>query len=280
MQKGHPLQPTPGLISLDSRARPEATIYHARESALVVTPTFNESANVRELIERFFQYVENVHLLVVDDNSPDGTADICQALCSSYPGLQVLRRTGPRGLGFAYLAGLRHGLEEGYKTIGSMDADLSHDPAYLPRMLALLEHSDVVIGSRYIRDGGTVNWGIRRILLSWLANKYAARLLGIPAHDLTSGFRLYRHATLDALGLDHVKSTGYSFLVELLYRAHKAGARITESPIIFYDRAIGASKLRSREIYLGAYRLFSLKILGVRVSKNTPQATVETRTLD
>jgi dolichol-phosphate mannosyltransferase len=140
-----------------------------------------------------------------------------------------------------------------------MDADLSHDPAYLPRHLALIEKHDVVIGSRYIRDGGTVNWQIRRILLSWLANKYAAKLLDIPAHDLTSGFRLYRRRVLESIDLQEVKSNGYSFLVELLYRAHRAGADIAESPIIFYDRTLGASKLRPREIYIGAFNLVRLR---------------------
>ena len=146
-----------------------------------------------------------------------------------------------------------------------MDADLSHDPAYLPPMLALLERCDVVIGSRYIRDGGTVNWGIGRILLSWLANTFAAILLQIPAHDVTSGYRLYRRNALEWIRTTEVKSTGYSFLGELLYRAHRAGARIVEHPIIFHDRTLGVSKLHRREIYLGA-----LNLLRLRFSKNAP----------
>lgn len=246
-------------LQLDMRARPHSSIYHAKERTLLVVPTYNESSNLPELVTRFFSHVADVHLLIVDDKSPDGTADLCAELQKRYPNLMLLRREGARGLGRAYLAGIRLGLEQGFQVIGTMDADLSHDPAYLPRMLTLAETADVVIGSRYIRDAGTINWQIRRILLSWLANKYAARLLRVPAHDLTSGFRLYRRGTLEKLALDDVKSTGYSFLVELLYRAHRAGAKIAESPIIFYDRTMGASKLRSREIYLGAFNLLRLR---------------------
>jgi dolichol-phosphate mannosyltransferase len=244
---------------IDSRARPAATVYRATEPTLLVVPTYNESSNIAELVTRFFSYVENVHLLVVDDGSPDGTAAIVEGLQKTYPNLMLLNRKGERGLGRAYLAGLATALEKNFRIAGTMDADLSHDPAYLPRMLTLIENADVVIGSRYIRDGGTINWQIRRILLSWLANKYAARLLKIPAHDLTSGYRLYRRGTLEELQLNRVHSTGYSFLVELLYRAHRTGATIAECPIVFYDRTLGASKLRSREIYLGAFNLFRLR---------------------
>src|SRR5216684_7375592 len=215
----------------DSRARPQVSIYVATEPTLLVVPTFNESSNIGELIERFF------------------------------PNLLLLRRTGEKGLGRAYLAGISTGLEKQFQIIGTMDADLSHDPAYLPLMLTMIESADVVIGSRYIRDGGTINWQIRRVLLSWLANKYAAKLLRIPAHDLTSGYRLYRRGTIERLQLKSMKSTGYSFLVELLYRAHATGAKIAESPIVFYDRTMGASKLRSREIYIGALNLFLLRLL-------------------
>ncbi|HUP62624.1 MAG TPA: polyprenol monophosphomannose synthase [Thermoanaerobaculia bacterium] len=229
------------------------------EPVLIVVPTYNESANLPELTRRFFANVENVHLLVVDDDSPDGTAEICESLQKTYPNLHLLRRKGDRGLGRAYVAGITTALENGFQIVGTMDADLSHDPVYLPRMLSLLESADVVIGSRYIRDGGTINWSLRRILLSWLANKYAAKLLRIPAHDVTSGFRLYRRHALERLQLSRIHSTGYSFLVELLYRAYRTGAKIAESPIVFHDRTLGASKLRSREIYLGALNLLLLR---------------------
>lgn len=244
---------------IDMRLRPATAVHRATRPTLVVVPTYNESANITELITRFFSSLENTHLAIIDDESPDGTAELVEALQQKHPNLILVRRKGERGLGRAYLAGITMGLERGFEVIGTMDADLSHDPAYLPRMLPLTETADVVIGSRYIRDAGTINWQIRRILLSWTANKYAGKLLKIPAHDLTSGFRLYRRATLEKLGLNEVRSTGYSFLVELLYRAHRTGATIAESPIIFYDRTGGASKLHRREIYRGALNLLMLR---------------------
>ena len=229
------------------------------KQTLIVVPTYNESSNIAELIAQIFSRVTQVHLLVVDDNSPDGTADVVKKLRGRYPNLHLLRRDGPRALGLAYTAGILHGLENGFQIIGTMDADLSHDPAYLPLMLALIETSDLVIGSRYVRDGGTVNWKIGRILLSWLANKFASLLLQIPAHDITSGYRLYRRGALEWIRTGEVKSTGYSFLAELLYRAHRSGARIVEHPIVFHDRTLGVSKLHRREIYLGALNLLRLR---------------------
>ena len=231
----------------------------AAEQILIIIPTYDESANIAQLVHQVFATVENIHLLVVDDSSPDGTADLVEKLAESHPTLRLLRRPGERGLGRALTAGFHFGLDNGFQIIGTMDADLSHDPAYLPAMLALLRTSDIVIGSRYVRDGGTVNWTVRRILLSWLANKFAAMLLQIPAHDITSGYRLYRRSALEWLRTAEVKSTGYSFLGELLYRAHRVGARIVEHPIIFHDRTFGVSKLHRREIYLGAFNLLRLR---------------------
>ncbi|HEX6903581.1 MAG TPA: polyprenol monophosphomannose synthase [Thermoanaerobaculia bacterium] len=240
-------------------------------SVLLVVPTYNERDNLRELVTRFFSAVPDCHLLVVDDGSPDGTADLCGELQREYPGLHLLRRTGARGLGRAYVAGLRHGLERGYEVIGTMDADLSHNPDHLKAMLPLALVNDVVVGSRYIRDGGTINWRIRRILLSWLANRFAASLLRIPAHDMTSGYRLYRRRALEQIRLDEITSNGYSFLVELLYRLHRQGHTIAESPIIFYDRTLGESKISSREIYIGAFRLIRLRLsLGGRATERPP----------
>src|SRR4051812_8971920 len=222
------------------------------ERTLIVVPTFNEIANIGELLGQIFAHVNHIHVLVVDDNSPDGTADFVQNLGESHPNLRLLRRTDERGLGRAYTAGILYGLENGFEVIGTMDADLSHDPTYLPAMLQLLRTHDVVIGSRYVAGGGTVNWGVHRKLLSSLANTFAATLLQIPAHDITSGYRLYRRGALEWIQRTEIKSTGYSFLGELLYRAHREGARIAEQPIIFHDRTNGVSKLHRREIYLGA----------------------------
>jgi dolichol-phosphate mannosyltransferase len=227
---------------------------------LIVVPTFNEVGNIGELVGGIFAQLSDVHVLVVDDNSPDGTGDFVQQLSERYPNLRLLRRADERGLGRAYTAGILHGLENGFQIIGTMDADLSHDPAYLPAMLELLRDQDVVIGSRYVRDGGTVNWTVGRILLSWTANKFAALLLMIPAHDITSGYRFYRRHALEWIRNREIKSTGYSFLSELLYRAYRGGARIAEHPIVFHDRTMGVSKLHRREIYRGAVNLLRLRL--------------------
>jgi len=244
--------------------------------ALIVTPTYNERENLPCLAERLFRVAPEIDLLVVDDASPDGTADLCLELSARWPRLRVLRREGPRALGRAYVAGLRFGLEQGYALIGTMDADLSHSPRHLPALLDEIElGADVAIGSRYVPDGGTINWGLGRMLLSRAANRFSASLLGIPAHDVTSGYRLYRASVLRGIGLDGIRSTGYSFLVELLYRAHRAGARIAETPIVFHDRRMGRSKLRSREIYIGALRLLGLRLApprGVRSPEAPPRS--------
>jgi dolichol-phosphate mannosyltransferase len=229
---------------------------------LIIVPTYNESANIDEIVRKIFANLDHAHVLVVDDHSPDGTAEIVEKLREVHPRLDLIRRDGERGLGRAYTAGIHYALDHDYEIIGAMDADLSHDPDYLPGMLALLRNSDIVIGSRYVRDGGTVNWALRRILLSWLANKFAAALLQIPAHDVTSGYRLYRRHTLEWIKTAEVKSSGYSFVGELLYRAYRRGARIAEHPIIFHDRTSGVSKLHRREIYLGAFNLLRLRFSG------------------
>jgi dolichol-phosphate mannosyltransferase len=243
----------------DSSVQPLTLTHPGTEQAVIVIPTYQEISNIAKLVPQFFANAGDAHLLVVDDDSPDGTADIVEKLMATYPNLGILRRQGERSLGRAYTAGIRHALENGFQVIGTMDADLSHNPAYLPHMFALLKTSDVVVGSRYVPDGGTVNWTIRRILLSWLANKFAAILLQVPAHDITSGYRLYRRTALEWICTEEVKSTGYSFLAEVLYRAHLAGARIAEYPIIFHDRIHGVSKLHRREIYLGALNLLRLR---------------------
>lgn len=242
---------------------------------LMVVPTFNERPNLDELARRVFAALPQCHLLIVDDASPDGTAAACRRLHASFPGLQLLQRSGPRGLGRAYVDGLNQGLSQGYEVIGTMDADLSHDPALLPAMLSRLATHDVVIGSRYVRDGGTINWQIRRILLSWLANRFATWLLGLPVSDATSGYRLYRGSVLAQVPLEKITSTGYSFLVELLYRLHRLGSTIVESPIIFYDRTMGESKLATREIYVGAARLLRLRLSSV--AKVEPSRAAEAK---
>ncbi len=231
---------------------------------LLIIPTFNERDNIRAIVGATLEQVPDATVLVVDDASPDGTGEEVREMAAVDGRVHLLERR-TRGLGTAYIAGFRHGLQGGYEAIGTMDADSSHDPKYLPGMLAALADHDVVVGSRYIRDGGTINWRIRRILLSWLANAFARRVLGLDGRDLTSGFRVYRREVLAALDLDAIRSNGYSFLVEVLYLAHRAGARVAERPIVFFDRRLGRSKISRAEIWRGALALVRLRLLGRHV---------------
>lgn len=224
---------------------------------VVVAPTYNEAENILTLIEGILRLDLPVRVLVMDDGSPDGTADRVDSLGD--PRVTAVRRTGPRGYGCAVLEGFRRALAEGADLIVGMDADLSHDPAIIPKLVKRASEADVVIGSRYCPDGGTINWPVHRMALSRTANEYVKLLLGIPAADSTSGFRCYRREIVERLDLNEIRSEGYSFLVELLYRSWLAGARITEVPILFRDRLLGKSKINSREIYRSIFMVLRLR---------------------
>lgn len=226
---------------------------------LIIIPTYNEKENIANLITAIRQNCVEADIVIVDDNSPDGTAEIVRAMAAVDRTIKLIERT-ERGLGTAYVAGFRFGLQYDYDLFITMDADFSHDPKYLPQFLAAASFYDVVIGSRYIRDGGTINWRIRRILLSWLANKFAHTLLKLQSRDLTSGFRAYRRSILQKIPFSTFRSQGYSYLVEMLFCAKKKDASIVEIPIVFYDRWLGKSKISKREIYLGVWTLIRLKL--------------------
>ncbi len=218
---------------------------------IIVIPTYNERENLPELVRRLEQLGLGLHALVVDDNSPDGTGDLAEELAGTRPWLQLLHRPGKAGLGTAYLEGFRLALERGYEAMGEMDADLSHNPTYLPAMMKALEGADLVLGSRYVRGGGVRNWGVLRRLISRGGSLYSQMVLGVGVHDLTGGFKLFRRELLEKLGLDTVRSNGYSFQIEMTYRALRRGYRVVEVPIIFEDRQVGKSKL-SRQVVLEA----------------------------
>jgi dolichol-phosphate mannosyltransferase len=227
---------------------------------LVIIPTYNERENITLLLDKVVDTVPDVDVLVVDDQSPDGTGEAVKEFAQqTLANIILLVRKGEKGLGNAYRAGLRYGLAEGYDLLLTMDADLSHNPVYLPAIFSASKTHDVVIGCRYTWDGGTINWRIRRILLSWLANRFARFVLGVKGNDLTSGYRSYRRQILEAIQLDHVRSNGYSSLVEMLYWAQRQNARIAEIPIIFFDRTRGESKISRKEIYKGALTLLRLR---------------------
>lgn len=218
--------------------------------ALVVIPTYNEAATVRRIVEAV-RASGRAHVLVVDDGSPDGTGDIADWLTERDHGVHVLHRTAKAGLGAAYRAGLRWGLAAGFEALGEMDADGSHDPADVPRLLDALGNADMVIGSRYVPGGAVRNWPLHRQLLSRGANRYVQVCTGLPVNDATAGFRMFRREALMALDIDRAQSDGYSFQIEMALRAHAAGFRVVEIPITFVERTEGASKM-SRSIVLEA----------------------------
>jgi dolichol-phosphate mannosyltransferase len=212
-------------------------------AALVVVPTYNERDNLPLLVDGLMRHA-NVRLLVVDDQSPDGTGQLAETLAREHQGrINVLHRTANRGLGRSYIDGIKIAIREPVDVICQMDADLSHDPAQLPRLIEATSRGDVVIGSRYIPGGAIVNWPRRRRLLSRFANTYIRMVTRLNAHDCTSGYRCWRRDALAALPLDRFISDGYSFLVEMLFVADRRGLRITEVPITFVERRLGESKL-------------------------------------
>ncbi|BDI32268.1 dolichyl-phosphate beta-D-mannosyltransferase [Capsulimonas corticalis] len=219
-------------------------------NAVVVIPTYNEADNLEKLAALVFSHAPEVHILVVDDNSPDGTGAIADRLAAEHAGkIHVLHRTAKEGLGRAYIAGFQWALERGYEAMIEMDADFSHDPLYLASMLEAGEEADVVVGSRYLNGISVINWPLRRILLSWGANKYVRTVTRLPVNDCTSGYRLYRRRVLERVQLNSVKSNGYSFQVEMTFRAFIAGFQITEVPIIFVERRAGQSKMSKQVIW-------------------------------
>ena len=213
------------------------------ERAIVVIPTYNEAENVALLIPQIHELLPELDVLVVDDNSPDGTGAIVADLAAKDPRIKLLSREGKQGLGRAYVAGFKRFLAEGYDLICQMDCDFSHQPKYLVQILDVIRDADVVIGSRYIRGGATEDWPLRRKILSKGGNFYARTILGIRVTDLTGGFKCWRREVLEAIDLDRVGAAGYAFQMEMNYRTARLGFRIKEIPITFPDRTRGESKL-------------------------------------
>ncbi len=225
---------------------------------LIIIPTYNERENIERILTEVQAAVPDVEILVVDDGSPDGTGDLVEARCKADPRIHLLRRSGKLGLGTAYLAGFAFALERDYQRIFEMDADFSHDPKYLQPMIDASENADMVIGSRYVEGGGTVDWGLSRRLISRGGGLYARTILGLPIQDLTAGFVCYRREALEQIQLGEVFSTGYCFQIELKYRVHRAGLRLVEIPIVFPDRVAGVSKMSAeiaREALVQVLRL-------------------------
>jgi len=233
---------------------------------LLVIPTYNEAENLPPLLKALFalpkQGFPPVHVLVVDDNSPDGTGQLAERLRERYPGLYVLHRPGKQGLGRAYVAGFHWAFERGYPVIGQMDADFSHEPRYLPAMARALEKADLVIGSRYVPGGGVDrHWAWYRKALSAWGNFYARTILSLPVRDVTGGYRLWRASLLRRLPWDRIDAQGYAFQIETLYTAYRLGARVREVPIYFPDRRQGRSKLSLAVQLEAAWRVWWMRWL-------------------
>lgn len=215
--------------------------------ALVVLPTYNEAENITTVLQRVRAVVPDAHILVVDDGSPDGTADIADRIGAELGHIDVVRRAGKSGLGSAYRHGFGVGLAGGYAVMVEMDSDLSHDPGALPALLAAVDHgADLAIGSRYVPGGSIPKWALHRRLLSRWGNRYAGAVLGLAVRDATSGFRAYRADALAKIDLDAVRADGYAFQIEMAYRVARNGGRVVEVPISFVDRVKGTSKMSSR----------------------------------
>jgi dolichol-phosphate mannosyltransferase len=226
----------------------------------LVIPTYNEAANLTKLIPRIHQALRgnDYRILIVDDNSPDGTADVAEKLGKKYS-VEVLRRPKKEGLGAAYVAGFTHALKSKPDFVFSMDADLSHDPKYLPSFMEASKKFDVVIGSRYVPGGGVRNWNLRRRLTSRFGNMFARAMLGLTPRDVSGSYRCYRANVLKAIDLSSIKSSGYSFPEEMLYRCVKQGASMGEVPIIFPDRKVGKSKLGKKEAVNFVFTMLKLR---------------------
>ncbi|TCO28384.1 dolichol-phosphate mannosyltransferase [Kribbella steppae] len=218
---------------------------------LVIIPTYNEAENIEPIVRRLRDAVPEADILVADDNSPDGTGDLADKLAANDDHVHVLHRKGKEGLGAAYIAGFRWGIEREYDVLVEHDADGSHQPEQLPRLLTALRDADLVLGSRYVKGGAVQNWPKSREILSRGGNIYTRLALGVPLKDATGGYRAFRRATLEGIGLDAVASAGYCFQVDLAWRAVKAGFRVVEVPITFVERERGQSKM-SRAIVIEA----------------------------
>lgn len=228
-------------------------------AALVVIPTYNERQNIGKIVPRVLAADSRFEVLVVDDDSPDGTGEEADRMAEEIERVHVLHRDEKKGLGAAYLAGFDWALERDYELVFEMDADLSHDPQHLPEFLALAERYDVVVGSRYMRGVTVVNWPMGRLLLSWLANWYARVVTGVPLHDLTSGFKCYRREVLEQLRLGEIHSNGYAFQIETVFRAWRAGYRVVETPIVFVDRNVGMSKMSKRIVLEAIWMVWRMR---------------------
>jgi dolichol-phosphate mannosyltransferase len=230
---------------------------------LIIIPTYNEKENIDRLISEIFKNVPDVEILVVDDNSPDGTAQLVEEILKNDTRVHLLKREKKMGLGTAYVAGFKYALEYDYEFIFEMDSDFSHDPKEIPYFLQSIQDCDLVIGSRYITGVNVVNWPLPRLLLSYFANVYTRWITGMPVRDSTSGFKCFRRKVLENCDLNDVSSDGYAFQIEMDFKAWHKGFKVREIPIIFVDRRSGVSKMSKEIVYEAAWIVWKLKIKSI-----------------
>ncbi|MCH7988148.1 MAG: polyprenol monophosphomannose synthase [Planctomycetes bacterium] len=233
---------------------------NTKPKVTVVLATYNERENLQRLIPEIFQFAADAEILVIDDNSPDGTGDLADSLAEDDSRIHVLHREGKLGLGTATLAGFRYGIDHDYDLLINLDADFSHHPQYIPALRACMEQADVAIGSRYVEGGGVEGWGFHRHVMSRSINWYARLLLGLKTRDNSGSYRCYRVAKLRELDLDRVRARGYAFQEEILYRCRRIDCRFLETPIVFEDRRYGESKISSKESVIALWVIFRLGI--------------------
>jgi dolichol-phosphate mannosyltransferase len=226
---------------------------------LIISPTYNEIKNIESLVETVFKINSTYHLLIVDDNSPDGTGRKVEKLMEQNPNLFLEIRPGKAGLGTAYRFGFEWAIKNGYDIVVQMDADLSHDPNEIPKMIDLLSSHDLIIGSRYCDGVSVVRWPIRRLLLSYFANVYSKLITGLTLTDATGGFKVWKKSVLESIQLHDIRSQGYSFQIEMSYRAWKNGFNLIEHPIIFFDRTIGESKMSKHIVWEAVFMVWRLR---------------------
>lgn len=233
------------------------------EKACIIIPTYNEKENIEKIIPAVLEKDERISVLIVDDNSPDGTGEIADRMADENPRILVLHREKKEGLGQAYISGFKFTLDKDFDYIFEMDADFSHDPKFLPDFLEAIKDYDLVLGSRYIKGVNVINWPMSRLLLSYYANFYTRIVTGLPLKDATGGFKCFRRKVLEAINFDEVRSNGYSFQIEMSFRAFKKGFKIKEIPIVFTDRAEGTSKMSKKIVREAVWMVWRLRFWSI-----------------
>jgi dolichol-phosphate mannosyltransferase len=230
---------------------------------LIIIPTYNELENLPKLLPEVLSKDEGINVLIVDDNSPDGTSAFVENEMKISNRIHLIKRSSKQGLGTAYIAGFKYALQNNFQIMFEMDADFSHDPKEIPRFLDEIKNSDVVLGSRYINGVNVINWPLRRLLLSSFANLYTRIITGLPVHDATGGYKCFNRKVLEAIDLDRIKSNGYAFQIEMTFKAWKKGFKVKEIPIIFVDRVKGKSKMSKKIVREAVTMVWKLRIKSI-----------------